>query len=97
MFDVDHPGTTNSDEPWVLVRLGGHGMPSSRERTRVAYVTQHVTGKLGVVNAYRMTGRLANPTKHAYEIEEAKIVHRWRQRPTPEDVEAVRKRMPVVP
>jgi hypothetical protein len=75
MFDINHPGTTDFAEPWVLIRFGGQGMLHTRERTRLAYLTRHVTDKPGYVLGYRLT-RLIKPTKHAYQMEEKIIVHR---------------------
>lgn len=85
-------------EPWALVRRSGD-TTGKRLSTRVAYLTGSYVPKgehqATAFVGYVMNNDMTNWSKTKRQVEFADIIKQWRRQPTPAQVRAVKKKLPV--
>lgn len=89
--------TTCHSSPWALVRRCGD-TPGKRPSTRMAYLVGTIApnGQAVALTGFVMNNDLSGWTKSPRRIEWSDIVRQWRDKPTAQQVQAVKQRMPRV-
>lgn len=89
--------TTSHSAPWALVKRGGNA-DGKRVRTRMAFLVSTVAvpnGPAAALTGFIMNSDLTSWTKHPRRIEWSDVVKTWRYRPTPAEIGAAKRRLPV--